>query len=132
MTCDELQPFSPDRMRPKTSRLSAAVKLTKPHQSGRRAPRCTDSETLARVSTHGADAERQVDEEDPPPGQTGGERAAEQRPDGDGQSGDRTPDPERDAALPTGEGAGQQGQGDGEHDGAADALRAAGQDQHQR
>ena len=70
----------------------------------------------------GTETDREVDEEDPPPGQAGGERAAEQRADGDGEAGDRPPDAEGDAALTAGEGAGEQRQRHREHDRAADAL----------
>ena len=76
------------------------------------------------------DADRQVDEEDPSPGQTGGERAAEQRPDRDGETGDGTPDAERDASVLAAERVREQRQRDREHDRAADALQPAGELQH--
>jgi len=77
-------------------------------------------------------ADRQVDQEDPAPGQRRGQQPAQQRADRDGEPGDRAPDAERRAALPTAERACQQSQRHREHDRPADTLQATGQLQHER
>ena len=56
----------------------------------------------------------------------------EHRPESDGHPGDRTPDAESHPSLMAMEALGQQGQRGGEEDRPADALGAAGQDQHDR
>ena len=80
----------------------------------------------------GRDAERHVHEEDPAPGEAGGQQAARQGADRDGQAGHSAPDAERDATFLATECVGQQGQRHREHDRPADALQPPGQLQHQR
>ena len=80
----------------------------------------------------GGDADRDVDQEDPPPRQAGRQRPADDRTDRDRQAGDRAPDAERGAALAALERAAEQRQRGGEHRRAADPLRAAGQVEQQR
>ena len=79
----------------------------------------------------GEQTDGQVDEEDPPPGDAGDQRAADQRAHRHGQPGDRTPDAEGDAAVLAAKGVGQQGQRHGEHGRPADSLQAAGQLEHE-
>ena len=84
-----------------------------------------DSATLRQRDGQGHQADRDVDEEDPAPGQAAGEDAAEDRADRDRDAGGRTEDAERRTAVLAVERAGEQRQGGGEHRRAADALEGA-------
>ena len=76
-------------------------------------------------------AERQVDEEDPAPVEAAGERAADERADGEGGADRSAVGGERLAALlRVRERLREQGERDGEHDRGADALRGARGVQH--
>ena len=77
-------------------------------------------------------ADRQVDEEDPPPGQAGRECPTHDRPDRDREAGDGTPHAERNTPVLAAERVGQQRQRHGEHDRAADTLHAARDYEEQR
>jgi hypothetical protein len=64
----------------------------------RRAPAAVGSARLGQPDQPGDDpghADRDIDEQDPSPGQRRGQHAAEDRPGGPARSGDRAPDPER-------------------------------------
>ncbi len=87
---------------------------------------------LGQRDDDGREADRRVHEEDPAPGEAGGQQPAEQRPDGHCQAGHRSPHAERDAAVLAAEGVRQQRQRYREHDRPADSLQGAGQLQHHR
>ena len=78
------------------------------------------------------DPDRDVDEEDPAPGQVIRQHAADQGADGDGGARDRAPDPERGAAFAALELLREQRQRGGEHDRSADTLTGTREDQEQR
>ena len=73
--------------------------------------------------------DRHVEPEDPVPVEALGDRATDERPDGDGQTGDAAPGAERDRATLGRDRGGQDGQGQRRDDGATDALDGAGEDQ---
>ena len=104
----------------------------KPIQSTRatgRIPRIAD---FRQRDGDGHRPDRQVDEEDPSPPDPAGEHSAHQRTYGHGTPDDRPIDAEGGAPLPSGEGLGDEGQGGGEHDGAANPLNSPSKVQHQR
>ncbi len=75
------------------------------------------------------DAERDVQPEDPVPGDVLGEAAADERAAGDGEAVDRAPDAVGHAAPLGGDGGGEEGEGQRHRDRGADALDGAGGDQ---
>ena len=87
---------------------------------------------LLRRQDDRGNADRDVDEEDPPPREPGGERAARQRADRDRRADRRAPDAERGAALPAVELLREQGEGGREHHRPAEPLDAARDDQEER
>ena len=76
--------------------------------------------------------DRQVDQEDAPPADAGSDDPAQYRSESGGHPSDRTPDSEGHPPLFAVEALGQKSQRGGEQDRPADALGAAGQDQHDR
>ena len=78
-------------------------------------------------------ADRQVDEQHPPPSRSLGQHAAEEHPGRRGQAGDRAPDSERPVTVVAGvEASGQDGQPGRRHQCRAGALPEPGADQHAR
>ena len=78
-------------------------------------------------------ADRQVDEQHPPPSRSLGQHAAEEHPGRRGQAGDRAPDAERPVAVVAGvEAGGQDRQPGRRHHRRAGALPEPGADQHAR
>ena len=75
------------------------------------------------------EADRHVEPEDPVPVEALGDGATDERPDGDGETGDAAPGAERDRATLGRDRGGQDGQGQRRDDRAADALDGAGEDQ---
>ena len=78
---------------------------------------------------HGADGDRQVEEEDRAPGDVLGQRAADRRPDRERQRRDAGPQADRLAALSGRERRRDDRQGAGHHERAADALERAARDE---
>jgi hypothetical protein len=76
--------------------------------------------------------DRQVDQEDAPPADAGGDDPSENRSEPGGHPSDRTPDSEGHPPLLAVEALSQKSQRGGEQDRPADALGTAGQDQHDR
>ena len=93
------QPSSLPRRSPRISRNSAPAKVTRPAMSSRSAPGSPMLRIRAAASAHGHDPDRHVDEEDPAPAEAVGERAADQRPDGDRGADGRAPGGDRPAAV---------------------------------
>ena len=79
---------------------------TKPSQSGREARSSRDWRPSA-WSDQGEDPDGQVDVEDPPPGQPGDQRPADDRANGHRDPGERAPDAEGNALVLAAEGVGQ-------------------------
>ena len=86
---------------------------------------------VAQRGDRGADPDGDVDDEDPRPAEDVGQDAAEEQAEGAAGAGDRAPDAHRAGAiLALGEGGGDDRQRRGGDQGGAEALHAAGDDQH--
>ncbi len=83
----------------------------------------------AQTGRDAGDPDREVDEEDPTPADVGRERASDERPDRDGSTDRRAPDPERGAPLAAVELLRDDRERDGEHRGPADSLHTPRHDQ---
>ena len=99
ITVVEPQPSRWLSIRPYTSPARAVLNVTKPAQSGRVAFGFRDSSTRSSVIEQRGNPDRDVDVEDPAPREAGRDRSAEHGADRDGDAGDRTEQPERDAAI---------------------------------
>ncbi len=80
----------------------------------------------------GGDADGHVDPEDRLPGEPFGDRAAHERPDGDGEAADAAPRAQRDGASLRRDGSREDRQGERQDDGAAEALDGPGDDERVR
>ena len=122
------QPSSLPRTRASTSRNRAVEKVTQaaPVDPGR--VRVARLGQLPVGDDDRGEADRHVEQEDRLPAEAVGQQAADQRPDRDGDPDRRSVYAHRHAAFgAAGELLGDEGEGDGEHDRAADALQAAGE-----
>jgi len=77
-------------------------------------------------------SDRDVHEEDPAPGKPRGQSAADERADGNGDTGRRSPDAEGGPAFASVELLRQEGEGGREHDRPADSLSRAREDEEER
>ena len=121
------QPSSLPRSSARISRNRPPVSVSRPPKSTRRAIASLDSDDVGAGDRQAGEAERDVDEEDPAPAQAAGQRAADERADGEGGADRGAVGGQRTAALlGARERVGQQRERDGEHDRAADALHRTG------
>ena len=111
---------------------SPPISVTRPSGSSRLCSGSLDSSHLLGGERDRRRADREVDEEDPAPGEPRGEHTAGERADRDRCADRRAPDPERRAALLAVELLRDQRERGREHHRAADSLHAAGDDQEER
>ncbi len=79
---------------------------------------------------HGNDADRDVEPEDPLPGEALGDGATDERSDGDGKAADAAPGAERECAAFRRNGGGEDRQRQRNDEGTAHTLQSAGNDEH--
>ena len=128
----EFQSSELPRMRPKTSRNSAAENVTVPSQSAPPACGSLDSATRRTVRYDRVQPDRHVDVEDRLPADRLDQHAADHRADRDGAADRGAPDADRGAAVAAAVGRREQGQRRGEHHRPADALQPAREVEHER